>query len=44
MDGCNVKRILSLEFDFRRGPCSTYQFEVEKIVFCFGTNEQECYL
>ena len=44
IDGCNVKTVDSLEFDFFDGACSTYQFEVEKILFCFGYDQQECNL
>ena len=36
IDGCNIKRIGNLEFDFNYGACNTYQFDVEKILFCFG--------
>ena len=46
LDGCNVKRIGSLEFDYRRGACNTYQFDVEKILFCFGGGyyDRQCHL
>ena len=44
IDGCNVKRVDSLEFDFFDGACDTYQFEVEKILFCFGYDQQKCHL
>ena len=44
IDGCNVERVGNLEFDFSGGACNTYDFEVEKILFCFGTDEQEGYL
>ena len=44
IDDCNVKRIGSLEFDFSGRSCNTYPFEVEKILFCFGTDEKECHL
>ena len=45
IDGCNVKRIGTLEFDFYYGACSTYQFEMEKILFCFHAYAaKECHL
>ena len=45
IDGCDIKRVGNLEFDFYRGACNNYQFEVEKILFCFGGNsERECHL
>ena len=45
IDGCNVKRVGTLEFDFKTGACNTYQFEMEKILFCFGPSpDRECYL
>ena len=45
IDGCNVKRVGTLEFDFDDGACNTYQFEMEKILFCFGWNtHRECHL
>ena len=44
IDECNVKRIGNLEFDFAGDACNTYLFEVEKILFCYGTDEQECHL
>ena len=36
IDGCNVKRVGKLPVDFSSGACNTYQFDVEKILFCFG--------
>ena len=45
IDGCNVKRVGTLEFNFKQGACNTYQFEMEKILFCFGSDtDQECHL
>ena len=44
IDGCNIKRIGNLEFDFWWGACNTYQFDVEKILFCFGPSESQCHL
>ena len=44
LDGCNFKRVRSLEFDFYYGACNTYNFEVEKILFCFGFDNRDCHL
>ena len=45
IDGCNIKRVGTLEFDFKEGACNTYQFDVEKILFCFGgDSERQCHL
>ena len=46
IDGCNIKRVGSLKFDFSWGACNTYQFDVEKILFCFGQNNSnsQCHL
>ena len=46
IDGCNIKRIGNLEFDFSGGACNTYQFDVEKILFCFGGgwSDRQCHL
>ena len=46
IDGCNIKRIGNLEFDFYDGACNTYRFDVEKILFCFGggSYDQQCHL
>ena len=45
IDGCNIKRVGSLEFDFNYGACNTYQFDVEKILFCFGgDSERQCHV
>ena len=41
IDGCNIKRVSSLDFDFRFGACKTYQFEIERILFCFAS---DCHL
>ena len=47
IDGCNLKRVDSLDFDFYNGACNSYQFEIEKILFCFGPDtentETECH-
>ena len=48
IDGCNVKRINDLEFDFVFGACNTYKFDKEKILFCFSHSldpktNQECH-
>ena len=45
IDGCNIKRIGNLDFDIYGGSCNTYQFDVEKILFCFGGgSERQCHL
>ena len=46
IDGCNIKRVGNLEFDFSFGACNTYQFNVEKILFCFGffSSHRQCHL
>ena len=56
IDGCNIKRVGNLEFDWVRfytsgppgsggGACNTYQFDVEKILFCFGSSSyRQCHL
>jgi len=45
IDGCNVKRVSSLKFDFYLGACNTYQFGMEKILFCFGSGtKRECHM
>ena len=53
IDGCNVKRVASLEFDFYDGACNTYRFEVEHqklrfeveiILLCFGQGSKRCHL
>ena len=45
IDGCNIKRVGNLEFDFYDGACNTYRFDVEKILFCFGDySSRQCHL
>ena len=46
IDGCNIKRIGNLEFDFSFGACNTYQFDVEKILLCFSDHPsyRQCHL
>ena len=42
IDGCTVKKVGSLNFDFRYGACKSYQFEIEKILIYFGVDDQKC--
>ena len=45
IDGCNVKRVGTLEFDFKWGACNTYQFDMEKILLCFQLSAgKQCHL
>ena len=45
IDGCNFKRVGTLEFDFSWGTCNTYQFEMEKMLFCFHYKAtKQCHL
>lgn len=52
IDECKIKKVGTLDFDFYNGACSTYQFDVEKILFCFGDSnnynhpgyQRECHL
>ena len=50
VDECNVTRVKTLDFDVFSGACNTYQFDVEKILFCFGgadsapDRNRQCYL
>ena len=45
VDGCNVKRVGTLEFDFVNGACNTYQLKMEKILLCFSSDAtKECHL
>ena len=44
IDGCSVKRVADMEFNFNYGACNTFQFDIEKILFCFGTiSGQHCH-
>ena len=44
LDDCQLKRVATLDFYFEHGVCQSYQFEVEKILFCFGSYPHEaCY-